>query len=107
MAKYLILIYGEERQWAAMSAQAQRREWARVFAATAHLTRDLDLAEECAQDAYAQALQTWTQTGIPDRPGAWLTTIARNRARDVLRRESVLRRALPLLVPVEAVPGPE
>src|SRR6266511_1617600 len=88
-------------------AQAHRREWARVFAATAHLTRDLDLAEECAQDAYAQALQTWTQTGIPDRPGAWLTTIARNRARDVLRRESVLRRALPLLVPVEAVPGPE
>jgi RNA polymerase sigma-70 factor (ECF subfamily) len=78
-----------------------------VFAATAHLTRDLDLAEECTQDAYAQALQTWPQTGIPDRPGAWLTTIARNRARDVLRRQAVLRRALPLLVPDEAVPGPE
>ena len=79
-------------------AQAHRRDWARVLAATARLTRDLDLAEECTQDAYAQALQTWPQTGIPDRPGAWLTTIARNRARDVLRRESVLRRALPLLV---------
>jgi RNA polymerase sigma-70 factor (ECF subfamily) len=78
-----------------------------VFAATAHLTRDLDLAEECTQDAYAQALQTWPQTGIPDRPGAWLTTIARNRARDVLRRQAVLRRALPLLVPDQAVPGPE
>jgi RNA polymerase sigma factor (sigma-70 family) len=88
-------------------AQAHRREWARVFAATAHLTRDLDLAEECTQDAYAQALQTWTLTGVPDRPGAWLTTIARNRARDVLRRESVLRRALPLLVANESVPGPE
>jgi RNA polymerase sigma factor (sigma-70 family) len=88
-------------------AQAHRRDWARVFAATAHLTRDLDLAEECTQDAYAQALQTWPQTGIPDRPGAWLTTIARNRARDVLRRQAVLRRALPLLVPDEAVPGPE
>jgi RNA polymerase sigma factor (sigma-70 family) len=88
-------------------AQAHRHDWARVFAATAHLTRDLDLAEECAQDAYAQALQTWPRTGIPDRPGAWLTTIARNRARDVLRRESVLRRALPLLVSDESVAGPE
>jgi RNA polymerase sigma-70 factor (ECF subfamily) len=87
--------------------QAHRRDWGRVFAATAHLTRDLDLAEECTQDAYAQALQTWSQTGIPDRPGAWLTTIARNRARDVLRRQAVLRRALPLLVPDQAVPGPE
>ncbi len=79
-------------------AQAHRRDWARVLAATARLTRDLDLAEECTQDAYAQALQTWPRTGIPDRPGAWLTTVARNRALDVLRRESVLRRALPLLV---------
>jgi RNA polymerase sigma-70 factor, ECF subfamily len=88
-------------------AQAHRREWARVFAATARLTRDLDLAEECTQDAYAQALQTWTHTGIPDRPGAWLTTTARNRALDVMRRESVFRRAMPLLVPDGSVPGPE
>ncbi len=88
-------------------AEAHRRDWARVIAATAHLTRDLDLAEECTQEAYAQALQTWPRTGIPDRPGAWLTTTARNRARDVLRRESVLRRALPLLVATEQVPGPE
>jgi RNA polymerase sigma factor (sigma-70 family) len=92
---------------AAAVEQAHRRDWARVFGATAHLTRDLDLAEECTQDAYAQALQAWTQTGIPDRPGAWLTTTARNRALDVLRRESVLRRALPLLVPEPSVPGPE
>jgi RNA polymerase sigma-70 factor, ECF subfamily len=88
-------------------AQAHRTEWGRVFASTARMTRDLDLAEECTQDAYVQALETWAQTGIPDRPGGWLTTIARNRARDVLRRESVLRRALPLLVPDESVPGPE
>ncbi len=88
-------------------AEAHRREWARVFATTAQLTRDLDLAEECTQDAYAQALQTWGQTGIPDRPSAWLTTVARNRARDALRRESVLRRAQPLLVLDESEPGPE
>ncbi|MDR8411182.1 sigma-70 family RNA polymerase sigma factor [Nonomuraea sp. 3-1Str] len=88
-------------------AQAHRREWSRVLAATAHLTRDLDLAEECAQEAYAQALRSWVSSGIPDRPGAWLTTTARNRARDVLRREAVARRALPLLVADESVPGPE
>jgi RNA polymerase sigma factor (sigma-70 family) len=92
---------------AAAVARAHREEWARVFAATAHLTRDLDLAEECAQDAYAQALRVWPETGVPDRPGAWLTTIARNRALDVLRRESVLRRTLPLLVADGTVPGPE
>jgi RNA polymerase sigma-70 factor, ECF subfamily len=40
-------------------AQAHRRDWAQVLATTAQLTRDLDLAEECAQDAYAQALQSW------------------------------------------------
>ncbi|CCH17052.1 sigma-70 family RNA polymerase sigma factor [Micromonospora lupini] len=88
-------------------AQAHRRDWAQVFSTTAHLTRDLDLAEECTQDAFAQALETWTETGVPDRPGAWLTTIARNRARDVLRRESVFRRKMPLLVADETTPGPE
>ena len=84
-------------------AHAHRRDWARVLAATVQLTRDLDLAEECTQDAYAQALQTWAQTGVPDRPGAWLTSVARNRALDVLRRESVFRRRLPLLVAEKSV----
>jgi RNA polymerase sigma factor (sigma-70 family) len=88
-------------------SMAHRREWARVLATTAQLTRDLDVAEECTQDAYAQALQTWPRTGVPDRPGAWLTQVARNRALDVLRRESVFRRALPLLVADAAVAGPE
>jgi RNA polymerase sigma-70 factor (ECF subfamily) len=92
---------------AAAVAEAHRREWGRVLGATAALTRDLDLAEECTQDAYAQALATWPRTGVPERPGAWLTTTARNRALDVRRRESALRRALPLLVPEETVPGPE
>ncbi|NEC10009.1 DUF6596 domain-containing protein [Streptomyces sp. SID7909] len=88
-------------------AQAHRREWARVLAATVRVTRDLDLAEECAQDAYAQALRKWATTGVPERPGAWLTTVARNRAKDILRRESVLRSALPLLVMDEVVAGPQ
>jgi RNA polymerase sigma-70 factor (ECF subfamily) len=88
-------------------ALAHRRDWAQVLATTAQLTRDLDLAEECTQDAFAQALRTWPRDGIPARPGAWLTTIARNRARDVLRRESAFRRSMPLLAPDIAVPGPE
>jgi RNA polymerase sigma-70 factor (ECF subfamily) len=88
-------------------ASAHRLEWARVLAATAKLTRDLDLAEEFTQDAYAQALRAWPTSGIPDRPGAWLTTVARNRALDFLRREDLARRSLPLLVPDAPAPRPE
>ncbi|WP_458337673.1 YciI family protein [Streptomyces sp. 372A] len=87
-------------------ARAHRREWAGVLAATVRVTRDLGLAEECARDAYAQALRKWAASGVPERPGAWLTTVARNRAKDILRRESVLRSALPLLVMDDVVPGP-
>ena len=72
---------------AAAVADAHRREWAFVLAATVRVTRDLDLAEECVQDAYARALDTWGAAGIPARPGAWLTTVARRRALDLLRRE--------------------
>ena len=50
------------------------------------MTGNWDLAEECAQDAFAQALKTWASEGVPRRPGAWLTTVARNRALDRLRR---------------------
>src|SRR5262249_14629184 len=61
-----------------------------------------DLAEECAQEAFTQALRHWPAGGVPDRPGAWLTTVARNVATDRLRREAVgatkLREAA-LLVP--------
>ncbi|MDY7089018.1 MAG: DUF6596 domain-containing protein [Actinomycetota bacterium] len=86
-------------------AQAHRRDWAQVLATTVQVTRDLDLAEECTQDAYAQALRTWERDGIPERPGAWLTRVARNRALDVLRREEALRRRLPLLVSPGTTPG--
>jgi RNA polymerase sigma factor (sigma-70 family) len=84
-------------------ADAHRHEWGPVLAATVRVTRDLDLAEECVQDAYAQALPTWRREGVPARPGAWLTTAARRRATDRLRRAEVATRALPLLVTDEAV----
>ncbi|MFD4669631.1 RNA polymerase sigma factor [Lentzea sp. NPDC058450] len=87
--------------------EAYRRDWTTVFSTTAQLTRDFDLAEECVQDAYAQALETWGRSGVPERPGAWLTTTARNRALDVLRRDSAFRRRMPLLVGDETVRGPE
>jgi RNA polymerase sigma-70 factor (ECF subfamily) len=62
--------------------------WSRIVAAMIRLTGDWDLAEECAQDAFAQALQKWPDSGMPDQPLAWLTTTARNRAIDRMRRAS-------------------
>lgn len=68
---------------------AFRTEWGRVLGAVARSTGDLDLAEESAQEAFATALRTWGRDGVPDRPGAWLTTTARRHAIDVLRRRRV------------------
>jgi RNA polymerase sigma-70 factor (ECF subfamily) len=83
---------------AAAVADAHRREWAFVLAATARVARDIDLAEECVQDAYVSALQAWERHGVPANPGAWLTTAARRKAIDALRREQTMRAKLPLLV---------
>ncbi|HEV3066455.1 MAG TPA: sigma factor, partial [Streptosporangiaceae bacterium] len=66
--------------------EAFRQEWGRVVAALIGMTGDWDLAEECAQDAFAVALERWPRDGVPRRPGAWLTTVARNRAFDRVRR---------------------
>jgi RNA polymerase sigma-70 factor, ECF subfamily len=79
-------------------AEAHRRQWAFVLAATVRLAGDLDIAVECVQDAVVAALTRWTQRGIPANPGAWLTATARRRALDALRRDQTLRRKLPLLV---------
>jgi RNA polymerase sigma-70 factor, ECF subfamily len=67
-------------------ATAFRQEWGRVVATVIRQTGDWDLAEECAQEAFAQASQRWRADGVPRRPGAWLTTTARNAATDRLRR---------------------
>ncbi len=83
--------------------EAFRDEWGQVVATLIGLTGDWDLAEECAQDAFALAVQRWPRDGVPLRPGAWLTTTARNRAIDRLRREAVgaakLREVALLAVP--------
>ena len=82
-------------------ADAHRQEWARVVASTVRTARDLDLAEESAQEAYAEALTVWTRDGVPTNPGAWLTTVARRRAIDSLRRAASQQRKLPLLIEPE------
>jgi RNA polymerase sigma-70 factor, ECF subfamily len=67
---------------------AFRQEWGRVVATLIGRTGDWDLAEECAQEAFAEALKRWPADGVPQRPGAWLTTVAGNRAVDRLRRRA-------------------
>ena len=91
---------------AAAVAEAHRRHWGFVLAATARVTRDLDAAEDCVQDAYAQALAAWPTSGVPDKPAAWLTLVARRRAMNLIRRNDTLARKLPLLVDATTSPGP-
>jgi RNA polymerase sigma factor (sigma-70 family) len=69
-----------------------RIEAARLIAGLARLTRDLGVAEELAQDAMVIALERWPVDGVPDNPGAWLMTAARNRALDHVRRRRRLDR---------------
>jgi RNA polymerase sigma-70 factor (ECF subfamily) len=69
--------------------EVYRQEWGQVVATLIRLTGDWELAEECAQEAFAAALERWPRDGVPRKPGAWLTTTARNRAIDWMRREAV------------------
>ncbi len=73
---------------------AAAEESARIVSTVVRITDDWDLAEDCLQDAFARALATWPVDGIPNSPGAWLTTVAKNRAIDQLRRASAERRAV-------------
>jgi RNA polymerase sigma factor (sigma-70 family) len=69
-----------------------RIESPKVIAGVAHVVRDLGLAEEIAQDAFVAALQQWPQSGVPERPGAWLMGTAKHHAIDTLRRQQNLQR---------------
>jgi RNA polymerase sigma-70 factor, ECF subfamily len=66
----------------------------RIVATLIRVTGDWTMAEDCAQEALATALERWPRDGVPQNPGGWLMTVARNRALDVLRRSSVERRRL-------------
>jgi RNA polymerase sigma factor (sigma-70 family) len=71
-----------------------RIERARIIAGVAHVVRDVGIAEELAQDALVIALQVWTESGVPDNPGAWLMATARHRAIDLIRRRETYARKL-------------
>jgi RNA polymerase sigma-70 factor (ECF subfamily) len=93
--------------------QVFRDEWGRVLASLIGFLGDFDLAEEAVQEAFTIALERWPRDGVPRNPAAWLTTTARNRAIDRIRREQVLAAKLPLVarpeteesaVPVTTIP---
>jgi RNA polymerase sigma factor (sigma-70 family) len=74
-----------------------RIESGRLIAGLARMVRDVGLAEELAQDALVAALEQWPQTGVPERPGAWLMATAKHRAIDLFRRKSRLAQKHELL----------
>ncbi|MFD3490033.1 RNA polymerase sigma factor [Streptomyces sp. NPDC058690] len=71
-----------------------RIESARIIAGVARIVRDVGIAEELAQDALVAALEQWPESGVPDRPGAWLTATAKHRAIDLVRRKETYARKL-------------
>jgi RNA polymerase sigma-70 factor (ECF subfamily) len=69
-------------------ARVYRQEYGRCVATLVRVLGDIDLAEEAVQEAFAIAVEKWPAAGLPPNPGAWITTTARNRAIDRLRREA-------------------
>ncbi|MFD1539642.1 RNA polymerase sigma factor [Nonomuraea guangzhouensis] len=84
-----------------------RMEAARLIAGLTGLVRDLGLAEELAQDALVAALEQWPESGVPRNPGAWLMTVAKRRAIDLLRRQERYARKLTEIGRELAEPGAE
>ena len=89
------------------AALAFDESWGRLVSGLIAWCGDWDLAEDCAQEAFAAAVVAWPRDGTPDRPLAWLTTVARNRARDRIRRRSTETAKLAMLpTEEETVPDP-
>ena len=80
-------------------------EWPRCVAILTRVLGDLERAEDAVQDAFAIALERWPRTGVPDNPGAWIVTAARNRAIDRIRRDHVLADKTALLARLESLPS--
>ena len=75
-------------------AAAHRSEWSRIVATLIRITRDWSLAEDSTAEAFESAMVAWPRDGVPRNAGAWLTTVAKNRALDRLRRSATLARKL-------------
>ncbi|MFK4270310.1 RNA polymerase sigma factor [Streptomyces milbemycinicus] len=71
-----------------------RIESARIIAGVTRIVRDVGIAEELAQDALVAALEQWPESGVPDKPGAWLMATAKHRAIDLVRRKETYARKL-------------
>ncbi|MFI0452849.1 RNA polymerase sigma factor [Actinomadura sp. 6N118] len=85
-----------------------RIESARIIAGVARIVRDVGIAEELAQDALVAALEQWPESGVPDKPGAWLMATAKHRAIDLVRRkETYARKLAEVGRTLEDVPPPE
>lgn len=85
-----------------------RIEFPRIVAGVARIVRDVGIAEELAQDALVAALEQWPESGVPDKPGAWLTATAKHRAIDLVRRkETYARKLAEVGRALEDVPPPE
>ena len=88
--------------------QAYRDHWSRLLALLVTRLRRFDVAEDSLQDAFVAAARTWPSDGVPDRPAAWLMTVAHRGALDRLRRENRDRDRLPLLITgAETTPPPD
>jgi len=84
-----------------------REESGQTVATLIRVLGDFGLAEEAVQEAFLVAMERWPSTGVPDRPGAWITTTARNKAIDRLRRERGLAERRAALAQLEAARGQE
>jgi RNA polymerase sigma-70 factor (ECF subfamily) len=85
--------------------QAFRDSYALVVAGLSRRLRDIDLAQEAIQDAFAEAMRSWPESGIPVNPGGWIAAVSRRRAIDRLRREKTYARKKELLASLEKVDG--
>ena len=82
---------------------AFRESYSLVVASLSRQVRDIDLAEEAIQDAFAEAMRSWPETGPPANPGGWIATVARRRAIDRIRREKTYTAKKELLASLEKV----
>ena len=82
-----------------------REESGQAVATLIRVIGDFDLAEEAVQEAFLVAVERWPSAGVPDRPGAWIITTARNKAIDRLRRERGLAERRATLALLEAARG--
>ena len=81
-------------------------EWPKVAAILTAELKDIGLAEECTQDAFTKAIEQWPGAGVPQRPGAWLLTVARRGAIDILRRNKTGEAKTELVAQLELATSP-